>query len=372
MKNKLLKFLIITLFALFTTNSANADFSFSDIELRFAQFSDTHITDSNDTTYKALSQSKKLLNAAIEDVNKFKGLDFVVFTGDMVNEPKKEYYKDFLTALTQINHTPLLVLGNHDATKESKENDYLTKDEIIDIIKKSNPYQQYDTPYFAFSPNDSFRVIILDTTMGYEFASNGFIDDVQLQFLDDELTKYQDKVVLIFQHHPVIEPFKSNHHKLLNANAYFEILKKHPLTPIAIFSGHYHAANVVKENNVVHFSTPSLVTYPNAFRTVLVTNYKDRVIFNYRLHETRYKKIQEKCKSSLIASQLFDGTSNDRSGEIMIRKGVSIKQKEIYKEVKEQEKAYKEAEKEAKENTKKAQDAVEKEIMELQELMEKR
>lgn len=372
MKNKFLKAFIICLLALFTTNSAKADFSFNDMELRFAQISDVHLCDLPDTSYKVLSSSKALLDSAIKNLNKIKGLDFVVFTGDMVNDPKKEYYKDFLTSLSELNHPSILTLGNHDALKEKQENNLLTKEEVINIFQKSNPYQNYGTPYFAFSPSDGYRVIVLDTTMGYEFGSNGYIDDVQLQFLDQELSQNQDKTIVIFQHHPVVEPFKSNDHKILNANAYLNILSKYPSTPIGIFAGHYHATKIIKKDNVVHVASPSLVTYPNAFRTVIITNYSDRVIFNFYFSETSLKNIQEKSKATLITTSVFNGTSSDRIGEIMIRKGFSKKAKKIYNDVKAQEKAYKKAEKEAKKATKRAQKEAEKELMEFQEQIEKR
>ncbi|MDO5437000.1 MAG: metallophosphoesterase [bacterium] len=363
--NKLfIKSLLLIGIALFEPNSAYADFSFNNMELKFAQISDSHISDAPDTTYKVLSRSKELLNSTIKEVNGIKGLDFVVFTGDMVNEPTKKLYRDFLVSLTQLNYPSILVFGNHDSVKISEGNEYLDKETVWSIIKRSNPYQDYGLPYFAYSPSKDYRVIVLDTTMGYEHESNGFLPDEQLEFLDSELANNQDKIILIFQHHPVIEPFKSNDHKLLNANAYLEILKKYEKVPIGIFAGHYHAAKIIRKGNVLHVASPSLVTYPNAFRTVSITNYKDRVIFNFKFHETNLKNVQNMSKAGILASNLFAGMPSDRNAEVMIRKGYvpkeTVSKEEIKasrieaKEKKQAEKAAKKAAKQEKRAKKKA------------------
>ncbi|MCD8024783.1 MAG: metallophosphoesterase [Candidatus Gastranaerophilales bacterium] len=353
--------------ALFITNSAFADFSFNDIELNFAQISDTHISDSPDTTYKLLSHSKELLNSAIEDVNNIHNLDFVVFTGDMVNEPTKKNYRDFFVSLNKLNHPALLLFGNHDGYELNNSEDFLTKDLVYAIIEKSNPYQRFassgensskgSTGYFAFSPNKGYRVIVLDTTTGSENSSNGFLPDEQLIFLDKELSSNPDDVIIIFQHHPVVEPFKSADHKLLNANAYLDVLKKYEKMPVAIFAGHYHCTKIIRKGNVIHVASPSLVTYPNAFRTVSVTNYNDRVIFSFKFHETKLTELQEASKQGVIASALFYGTSSDRNGQVMIRKGYVPKEKLTKDEIKSaklEAKREKEAQKAEKKAAKKA------------------
>ena len=45
--------------------------------------------------------------------------------------------------------------------------------------------------------------------------------------------------------------------------------------------------------------------FPNAFRVVNITNYNDRVIFQFKMYETGLKEIQEISKSGLIASVAY-------------------------------------------------------------------
>lgn len=356
----------IALFAAFLSiNAAWADFSFNEIELKFAQVSDVHLSEAPDTTYKVLSHSKELLDSAIQDINKIKGLDFVAFTGDMVNEPTKQNYKNLFISLLKLDYPALLVLGNHDSiTGESESTDYLSKEIVHSIITRCNPYQNYGMPYFAYSPNKDYRVIVLDTTTGNLEKSNGYLPQEQLQFLDNEINQNQDKVIIIFQHHPVIEPFKSEDHKLTNADEYLNILKKYEKVPIAIFAGHYHSARIERKGNTIFVATPSLVTYPNAFRTVSVTNYNDRVIFQFNFHETKLDKIQEISKAGLIASAAFSGAPGDKNNQIMIRKGYVPKEtltKEEIKARKESQKAEKKLQKEEKKQKAKALKAEKKE-----------
>lgn len=342
MKNRLLKTLLIFTLALFGTNCARADFSFNDMELNFVQVSDVHLSDAPDTSYKVLSNSKDLLDSAIKDINSMKGIDFVVFTGDMVNEPTKEYYKDFLTSVAKLKQPVLFTLGNHDVSGNSDNTSYLDKSTVVDIIDRSNPYQKYGKPYFAYSPNADYRVIVLDTTEGYEGRSNGYLPNEQLIFLDNEISNNADKVIVIFQHHPVIEPFKSADHKLLNADEYMAVLKKYPKVPIAVFAGHYHAAKIITKGHILYSTSPALVTYPNAYRTVKITNYDDRVVFNFSFNETRLKNVQSKSKAGLIATAVFSGMPSDRNTEVVIRKGYAAQQAYTKEEIKEAKKALKE------------------------------
>ena len=78
MKKIFIKILTAFLFVFMQGGFAFADFSFRDMELNFVQISDTHISDSEDTSYKVLSSSKALLEDAIKQVNGLKHVDFVM------------------------------------------------------------------------------------------------------------------------------------------------------------------------------------------------------------------------------------------------------------------------------------------------------
>lgn len=372
MKKIIFNILAVFLLIFSLGGSAHADFSFRDMELSFVQISDTHISDSEDTSYKVLSRSKDLLKDAIEQVNALKPVDFVMFTGDMVNEPLKRSYRDFFVLLTKLKYPSLSTFGNHDMAQmsgsESGAPDYISKKEALSIIKKCNPLYMFDKSYYAFTPKREYRVIVLDTTIDDAITANGRLTDEQAEFLKNEIEGHQDKVILIFEHHPVVEPFKSEHHKILNSDAYMDIIKQYKKTPIAIFSGHYHAAKIKQQGNIIHVSTPALVTYPNAFRYVNITNYKDRTIFNFKYLETNLDEVQKESKLNVIASAALRGLPSDQETVITIRKSRDNNndyKEEAPKTIKEDRQIQKE-QKEAQKQEAAAQKAAEKEARALE------
>ena len=83
-------FLTILSVILITTLSVCA-FSFRNMTLDFVHISDTHISANRaDTSYKALSSSAFLLKDMVNQINKIKGLDFVMFSGDLVDSASYE------------------------------------------------------------------------------------------------------------------------------------------------------------------------------------------------------------------------------------------------------------------------------------------
>lgn len=314
------KILLVALIVFLGTISPSLSaFSFRDSSLKFIHVSDTHISDREDTSYKMLSQSKNLLADFIKQANKTPSVDFVIFTGDMVDRPQLNSYKDFFTTLTALKYPSLMTLGNHDATFVGGENEeYLTEEQVLRIISDCNPNQKYDKAYWAITPKRNFRMIVLNLRP-QEKSSNGFISQEQLDFLAQELEANKDKVVLIFAHHPVVEPFQSETHKITNSEEIMALLQKYK-NPIAYFSGHYHTTKIIKMDNLIFVSTPSLVTYPNAYRVVNITDYKDRTVFDFYFNETSLKDVQAQARANAIATATFYGTEKDRSTTILIKK----------------------------------------------------
>lgn len=332
MKKIIVKLLAVLIAVLSINTGAFADFSFRDIELNFVQMSDTHISDREDTSYKVLSHSKELMEEAIKQTNDIKNLDFVIFTGDMVDMPQKNLYRDFFILASHLEYPMLTAFGNHDVAQAKSDIDppLLTKQEALELIGKCNPYLNFGASYYAVSPKKNYRVIVLDTVPDDgAVTANGFLSSEQLEFLKNELEENKNKVILIFHHHPLVEPFKSEHHRITNRDDYMNILKEYKKTPIAVFSGHYHATKVIKQGNIIHVSTPSLVTYPNAFRYVSIANYKDRTIFNIKYIETGLKEVQNQSKLGAIASAALKGLPSDHDTQITIRKNRAYRNEEV-------------------------------------------
>ena len=243
--------------------------------LRFIQLSDVHFLENgSNTTFKMIGESPRLLDDAVEQINEQKNLDFVMITGDLIDKSFEKELTAVLPHIEKINYPWYFAFGNHDRCVGG----YLTTEVYMDMLKKVNPDYKFKNPYYAFTPKKGYKVIVLDDIITDEITSQGYIDKTQKEWLKKELDKSKKDTVLIFMHVPLIEPFASPNHRLRNASQIIALIEGYK-NPIGVFQGHYHAAKVVQHNNVLYVNTPALVSYPNAFRMINVTNYRDKTVF---------------------------------------------------------------------------------------------
>ena len=87
-----------------------------------------------------------------------------------------------------------------------------------------------------------------------------------------------------------------------------------------MFQGHYHGAKITQKGNILYVSCPALVSYPNAFRIVTVTNYRNKVIFNIQNKETNLKNIQKLAKLLVFGTSIYTGKPEDQNGTFIIKK----------------------------------------------------
>lgn len=285
--------------------------------LRFAQISDVHLaTDEQNTSYKMLEDSKDLLKDAVLQVNTAPGLDFVMFTGDMVNKPKSNQMMEFISVAKQLCVPWYISIGNHDVDFDGK----FTKKDVLKLISSHNLHFSEQKPYYTFRPQKGFKAIVLDTMIDYRVTSNGEVPKEQLDWMDKEVAKTPDKdVILVFSHVPIIEPYPSEHHRLLNSNEVLKHLYSYK-RPIILFAGHYHGAKVIKDGKLLFVSAPSLVSYPNAFRVVNINSQRDKILVDLYFKETNLKDVQTRSKLRVIFTSLLEGEERDRIGTYELEK----------------------------------------------------
>lgn len=284
--------------------------------LTFAQISDVHYSSAKtNTSYRLTAESGELLQDAVNQVNETPNIDFVMFTGDMINTPYEKELMKFLPYANQLKCPWYAVFGNHDISIGG----YLSKKLYLDILNSHNKNFHFSKPYYAFSPKKGYKVIGLDSIIDDRITANGQIYQEELAWLDKELSKSKNDVVLIFMHGPLVEPIKSSGHATLNADEVLGVLNKYK-NPIAVFSGHYHTTKVTQRENILHVSTPSLVSYPNSFRIVKISNQKKKVIFDLYFKETRIKDVQKRAKMMAFGSKAYYGEDLDRTATYEIVK----------------------------------------------------
>ncbi len=285
--------------------------------LKFAQLSDVHFSDSApNSTFKMLGDSGKILDDAINQINEEDNLDFVMITGDLIDTPFEKELRAVLSHLDNFNNIPwYFAFGNHDRCVGG----YLTTSVYMKMLKDSNKNYKFNTPYYSFTPKKGFKVIVLDNIITDKITSQGYIGEDQYSWLKKELDKSSKNTVLIFMHIPVIEPFPSPGHRLKNSSQIMSLIESYK-NPIGVFQGHYHAAKITQRNNVLYVNSPALASYPNAFRIVNVTNYKDKTTFEFRWMETKLANVQKMSKILVLAPSVYEGDKQDREGIFEIKK----------------------------------------------------
>lgn len=290
--------------------------SYSASSLKFVQVSDVHFsTRQTNTTYKLTGESPELLDDAVEQINAIPNVNFVMFTGDQIDKSFEKELSAFLPHAQKLVYPWYVAFGNHDTCIGG----YLTPGVYLSLVNKYNKNFTFTTPYYSFVPQKGYKVIVLDTIIRDRITANGEISQEQLQWLDNQISSSPKDTILIFMHVPIIEPYSSPGHKLLNAEEVEAVLKKYK-NPMGVFQGHYHGAKITQKDNILYVSSAALVSYPNVFRVVNVTNYRRRVVFDIKTNETRLQNLQKLAKIMVFGTTIYSGEPQDQNGIYIIKK----------------------------------------------------
>lgn len=234
------KFLsLLTILLLSITSSIAAD-------MRFIQV--------DGALYDKKSSSK--FNDLINKINKEKDVKFVVFTGNNIAKPNPKLLEDFLLETKKLKHPYYIVLGQKDVNKQKD----LSKDEYIDIVKKRvKTHKKITSSNYVFEKNKTI-FIVLDGSKDVIPLPSGYYRPETLKWLDDQLSLYANKNVIILQHYPIIPPAKKESYYTFKAEEYIETIAKHKNIK-AIISGHFNVNNEITVNNILHISTKNAPTY---------------------------------------------------------------------------------------------------------------
>lgn len=277
--------------------------------LRIAQVSDAHFSSfEENTSYKFLKKSGELLDDVIFQINTSGPYDFVMFTGDLVNYPKISELQKFTSHVNNLIYPWYAIAGNHDISIDGP----LTKDKFMATLAQANDNMNQKNIYYAFTPKKGFRVICLDSIIDYKLTANGEISNEEFIWLKEELDEHEKDTIIVCTHVPIIEPYSSSNHKMLNEYEVRKLLKTHK-NPLIVLQGHYHGVKIRQDENMLVITSPSLVTYPNAFRVININSNKNRTLVDVYLKETNLKDIQTRSKLRLMGTEKLYGEECDRN-----------------------------------------------------------
>lgn len=313
---KFIKNIVISAFAFIGLIVCLNAFAQNPDELKFVQMSDIHYTQELDNTpFKLRKNSPELFDDAISQINETSGISFVMITGDLVDRAKATELDGFLEHAKKIKAPWYFAFGNHDSMLGGS----LTPEKYIEKVKSVNSNIKNDKSYYAFSPKKGYKVIVIDPIIRDRITSKGFLPKEQLEWLDKELNNSQKQVVLICTHVPVVAPLADDHHFMENHQEVFDVISKYK-NPIAILQGHYHVSKIKQMNNILVVSTPALVSYPNAYREIKITNEHDKTVFDIKTKNTRLENLRAQAKLFLVTPSLTEGEEKDQNGIFVVAK----------------------------------------------------
>jgi predicted phosphodiesterase len=196
------------------------------------------------------------LTPLVKEINSQHGVKFVVFSGNNISKPDKEYLEKFCKEANKLNVPYYVIVGNKDVNKHKG----LSKAEYAAILHKcAHAHKKIDSTNYVFEKG-KFVFIVVDGAKDVVPSSAGYYRQETLNWLDEQLSTHKTQNVVILQHFPVIPPAQKETYYTFKADEYLKTIK--PYTNIkAVISGHFGCDKEQEVNGVLHISTSGAPAY---------------------------------------------------------------------------------------------------------------
>ncbi len=193
--------------------------------IRFIHLTDTHISVGPGSIQFGIDTSDAFQRVLREVTTCVPSPDFVLITGDLVNNGLPESYEAFRDTLKILPCPVYLSLGNHDRREAFRR-----------VVL--GEFGTADQPYCYTFRVGGTDFIVLDSYLAG--TSAGSIDRPQLRWLEEQLICCQGHPVVCVHHHPVPTGLAwLDRLILLNGEEVVGILQGNPLVSLLVF-GHIH------------------------------------------------------------------------------------------------------------------------------------
>lgn len=209
-------------------------------DIRFVQVAEALYSPSN----------SKALQQCVEDINTLKNVDFVVFTGDNISSAKKENLRGFLKVVKGLKPKTYIVIGDRDVSKEKG----LNKDAYREECFKYLGFGQSLSSNYVFKKK-GVVFIVVDGAKEFVTATNGYYKQDTLDWLENKLTRYAKKKVVILQHFP-LQDCSESQKNTYKSQLYKDLLLEYD-NILAIVSGHFGSNSEQVFEDKMHIITPS-------------------------------------------------------------------------------------------------------------------
>lgn len=268
------------------------------LDLRFGIISDLHIAVTETINHYAnrfhlVEVSIPALEQALAHLATLE-LDFLLLPGDLTQDGEPQNHQWLSNRLKQLPFPVYAIPGNHDVPSLlATENSIGLKD--FPSYYQAFGYQNSSELYYTQEILPGVHLIGLNSNQfDAEGRQIGYLDEKQLNWLENTLTKISDQLVLVMIHHNVIEHFPEQskdpigkRYMLANAPDLLEILSKYGVK--LLFTGHLHVQDLARFQDIYEICTGSLVSYPHPYRVVRV---QQRDCLQVEIESYRIKSVE--------------------------------------------------------------------------------
>lgn len=200
-------------------------------------------------------------------------LDFLLLPGDLTQHGEWENHYWLVERLSRLPFPAYVVPGNHDVPCFDRRESHIGFKDFPKIYQ-SYGYGNREELYYSQEILPNLVLIGLNSNQfDGEGRQLGYVDEKQLCWLEEELKRYQDKLIFVMIHHNVIEhlPHQRDHDlgkRYIINNSHRLINLLHSYGVHFVFTGHLHIQDIAYCQGIYEITTGSLVSYPHAYRVI--------------------------------------------------------------------------------------------------------
>ncbi len=237
--------------------------------IRFAQLSDVHLMPQTaERSWWMTDSPEAQLRRAIVALSAMADLDFVVITGDLVDQADPASFQQFQAILQELPVPYYISVGNHDIDSRRRGGRF-DRSQFMDWCGEQFSFQPAGTGWvdYSLSPMPGVRLIALDASIGRFPKPQGTIRPIQLEWLEAELQAHGDQWVILLIHQPPLASVLFRKYRVIpeEAAALRKLLHQHPQVAV-VLSGHLHIPILYTHHRLPYLVAPPLVGPVSAFR----------------------------------------------------------------------------------------------------------